>query len=192
MEDGYIILLSCPLFLFLFSDLNCIQSNSHPVIKLHSFLRPNPRYQTFKMHLFTPLLSLLFLTATTLAVPTGSDPFQFLSVSLQLSGGPASYILNLQADGNTYYTSMHISPPPHIPHIIPNQNIIQSKTNIPHPRQPTIHLPNNPSLPLKLQHLLQMQHLHVGPKIHLFHCWWGRGSGFGAAASGVWDCLSAY
>ena len=59
------------------------------------------------MHLTTALFVTL-LSATTLAVPTGSDPFQFLSVSLQLSGGPVSYILDLKADGNTYYTSMSL------------------------------------------------------------------------------------
>jgi len=59
------------------------------------------REEETTMHLTT----LLYLAAFASAVPTGSDPFHYLTVSLVFQGGPASYTLDILADGNTYYTS---------------------------------------------------------------------------------------
>jgi len=36
---------------------------------------------------------------------TGSDPFQYRTLQLEFSSGPASYRLDLRADGNLYNTS---------------------------------------------------------------------------------------
>lgn len=74
------------------------------------------------MHFVTTILSVLTaitsVTATALPRPdaqvaepgfskrTGSDPFQYRTLKLEFSSGPASYSLDLKADGNTYYTSM--------------------------------------------------------------------------------------
>lgn len=53
-----------------------------------------------------------FLSATALAAPQSkrqTTPFEYRSLTLKLSSGPASYTLDLKADGQAYETSMYLS-----------------------------------------------------------------------------------
>ena len=69
----------------------------------------------FSFEVLLPILTIFTSAVKASAIPevaapgfskrTGSDPFQYRTLQLEFSSGPASYRLDLKADGNIYYTS---------------------------------------------------------------------------------------